>query len=89
MSAIYSSSEMQKWDKYTILKTPISSLDLMERAALICTKQLLGNHNFGSIDIVCGKGNNGGDGLAIARILAGCGKKVSLYICEYSENSSA
>ncbi len=89
MSAIYSSSEMQKWDKYTILNAPISSLDLMERAALMCAKQLLGNHNFDRIDIVCGKGNNGGDGLAIARILAECSKKVSLYICDYNENASA
>jgi len=84
MSKIYSASEMQKWDQYTISHTPIASIELMERAAIKCTKQLLGNHRFQTISIVCGKGNNGGDGLAIARILASCEKEVTVYICDYS-----
>ncbi len=36
MSAIYGAEQVKAWDAYTIENTPISSLDLMERAAIAC-----------------------------------------------------
>lgn len=68
-------AQMAKADRYTIEKTGIPSLVLMERAALKTVESM---HKHG-IDtsralVVCGSGNNGGDGFAIARLLAeeGC-----------------
>lgn len=88
MSYIYSTSDLRKWDAYTIKHTPIKAIDLMERAALICTKKMLGTYRFETVDIVCGLGNNGGDGLAIARLLANCGIKVTVHICKYTAEQS-
>ena len=65
------SSQIREADAYTITHEPISSIDLMERAA----KAFVGwfvNHfpdKKQSIAVYCGMGNNGGDGLAIARML--------------------
>jgi len=65
------SSQIREADAYTIEHEPIASIDLMERAS----KAFVGwfvNHfpdKFQSISVYCGTGNNGGDGLAIARML--------------------
>ncbi|NOQ70788.1 MAG: NAD(P)H-hydrate dehydratase [Crocinitomix sp.] len=89
MSLIYGPDQVKAWDAYTIEHSPISSLDLMERAAIACCKKLIGSYAFESISLVCGKGNNGGDGLAIARILSERNYKVTVFICDYTPNSSA
>lgn len=89
MSLIYNASEIRAWDEYTIKNEPISSLDLMERAAEGCCKKLLGTIPFRSVALFCGKGNNGGDGLAISRLLAQGGIDVTLYICEFGQRASA
>lgn len=70
MIPIYTAKSLKEWDEFTIQNEPIASLDLMERAAVNCVKFLIGNVPFKSISIFCGTGNNGGDGLAIARLLA-------------------
>jgi hydroxyethylthiazole kinase-like uncharacterized protein yjeF len=55
----------------------------MERAAFACTRWLMENRPLSrSYAIYCGKGNNGGDGLAIARMFISNHYKVSLYIVE-------
>src|SRR3569833_1944273 len=65
------SSQIREADAYTIVNEPVASIDLMERAS----KAFVGwfvNHfpeRDKSIAVYCGMGNNGGDGLAIARIL--------------------
>ena len=65
---ILAPDQIREWDNYTIAHEPISSINLMERAAGKCVEWLVANrllnHPF---TIFCGKGNNGGDGLAIAR----------------------
>jgi NAD(P)H-hydrate epimerase len=71
MLKIFSSEQVRKADRYTILNEPVSSTDLMERAASACVEWLnnyqdLKNH---IVLIFCGPGNNGGDGLVIARLL--------------------
>ena len=63
---------------------PIASIDLMERAAACCHSWLGKNGYTGrSFAIYCGKGNNGGDGLALARLLSEADCTVTVYILEF------
>lgn len=81
---IFSAEQVKKWDAFTITHEPIASINLMERAATACCKWLIGK-NFGGFHfrIFCGKGNNGGDGLAIARMLIEHRCIVTVYILEF------
>ncbi len=80
---IYTADQIREWDQYTIFHEPILSIDLMERAAATCVEWIRRNQlNNSSFFIFCGKGNNGGDGLAIARILLHAGCDVHIYILE-------
>ncbi|MFZ1306186.1 MAG: NAD(P)H-hydrate dehydratase [Ferruginibacter sp.] len=81
---IFSAAQIKNWDAFTIENEPIASIDLMERAATACCKWLIGK-NFGTFHfrIFCGKGNNGGDGLAIARMLIEHQCLVTVYILEF------
>ncbi|KAI9430017.1 Ribokinase-like protein [Russula earlei] len=81
---LLSPQQIQQWDAYTILHEPISSIDLMERAARHCVDWIISNdHIRTSIKIFCGKGNNGGDGLAIARLLLQQQIPATVYILEF------
>lgn len=76
--------QVHDWDAYTIANEPIASIDLMERAAEACTDYILQTDLYGkTFKIFCGKGNNGGDGLAIARQLINKGNNVNVYIIEF------
>jgi ADP-dependent NAD(P)H-hydrate dehydratase / NAD(P)H-hydrate epimerase len=81
---ILTAAQIREWDQYTMQDEPIVSIDLMERAAKTCFKWLDENgwlvHGF---TVFCGKGNNGGDGLAIARMLAERGCAVTVHILEF------
>ncbi len=82
-----SSRQIRDWDQYTIQHEGIESLDLMERAANACvhwmtTQGIPGDH---SCYIFCGKGNNGGDGLAIARLLTAKGFRTEVFIMEFGK----
>ncbi|MEP7238165.1 MAG: NAD(P)H-hydrate dehydratase [Ferruginibacter sp.] len=83
---IFSAAQIKQWDTFTIENEPISSVDLMERAATACFNWLMGK-NFGTFHfrIFCGKGNNGGDGLAIARMLIEHKCLVTVYILEFGK----
>ena len=64
------SSQLRELDAYTIDNEPIASIDLMERAGTACTMWLSEYiQPEQRTTIVCGMGNNGGDGLVIARQL--------------------
>lgn len=80
---ILSSEQIRQWDLFTIKNEPVSSIDLMERAAAGCMDWLRKhdylNHSF---VIFCGKGNNGGDGLALARMLQAQHGLVTVYVLE-------
>ncbi|WP_153800232.1 NAD(P)H-hydrate dehydratase [Foetidibacter luteolus] len=81
---ILNAQQIHQWDAYTIEHEPITSLDLMERAARRCTDWIIQQPaEYRSIKIFCGKGNNGGDGLAIARQLINEGFNPVLYILEF------
>ncbi len=81
---LLSSQQIHLWDAYTIEHEPISSIDLMERAAGKCTDFIL-EKNLADhpVKIFCGKGNNGGDGLVIARQLIETGFQPMIYILEF------
>ena len=86
---IFSAQQIKEWDAFTIKNEPVTSIDLMKRAAKACADWLL--QNFGldySFKIFCGKGNNGGDGLAIARLLLKSKYSVSVYIVETGSSGS-
>ncbi len=81
---LLSAQQIHNWDAYTITHEPVSSIDLMERAAAQCTLFITEqNWHQKKIIIFCGKGNNGGDGLAIARQLLTLNAQVSVYILEF------
>jgi NAD(P)H-hydrate epimerase len=86
---IYTAEQIRAWDAYTIQHEPIESVDLMERAAQQCVnwlvKQPFKNSFF---KIFCGKGNNGGDGLAIARMLVNQGIQAAVYILEFGHRGT-
>lgn len=72
---ILTADEMRMADRATIEEEGITSLDLMERAAAALCRQISGTlAGDTSIVLFCGKGNNGGDGYALARMLSeSCG----------------
>lgn len=86
---ILSAEQVRQWDQYIINNEPILSIDLMERAAATCKNWLLENFpDVPGFTIFCGKGNNGGDGLAIARILLEQQYKVTIYILEFGRKGT-
>ena len=87
---LFTAEQIRAWDQYTIEHTPISSLDLMERAAQACVQRILKLKTTTNYLIFCGPGNNGGDGLAIARLLKenNCNVEVVLVqLSKLSENA--
>ena len=90
ITKIFSVDKIRNADRYTIDNEPISSIDLMERAAHECfiwlAQKARKNQEFA---IFCGPGNNGGDGLAIARMLSKKAFKVQGIILDVSGKFSA
>ncbi|MFZ4058997.1 MAG: NAD(P)H-hydrate epimerase, partial [Ferruginibacter sp.] len=80
---IFAADQIKAWDAFTIEHEPISSINLMERAAEACVHWILKEQNdFENYVVFCGPGNNGGDGLAIARLLLEAGKAVVAFRLE-------
>lgn len=81
--------KIRQADAYTIENEPVASIDLMERAARGCyqwLKKRVGQQQ--RVMIFCGTGNNGGDGLALARLLGQFNVNVEVYIVRLSANTS-
>jgi NAD(P)H-hydrate epimerase len=87
---IIPAADIRKADQYTIEHEPISSTDLMERAAGKCVEWIDQNIELkdSKVFLFVGIGNNGGDGLVIARQLAERGVDVYVYILRFSEKAS-
>ncbi len=86
---ILSPEQIKSADEFTIKHLPISSFNLTEQAASVCSDFI--SNKFPKLDkiiIVCGKGNNGGDGLAIARILSYKNYNIEVFLLDYTKNSS-
>lgn len=78
---ILSAQQIKKADQFTIENEPISSIDLMERASSKFTEWFISSYPLRrTTHVFCGIGNNGGDGLAIARMLTAEGWDVKIYV---------
>jgi NAD(P)H-hydrate epimerase len=71
---------MRAIDRWAIEERGVPSLDLMERAGAGVTRAVERIAPDGPVAVVCGKGNNGGDGLVVARLLRDAGREV-LVVC--------
>lgn len=87
---IFNAGQLYEADKSTIQKQQISSEQLMERAAIEIFKWLHQRLQGApmKIQIFCGIGNNGGDGLALARHLWEHGYNIEVHVVGYSEKRS-
>ena len=78
---IFTAAQIHELDKYTIEHEPIKSIDLMERAAKAITRAITEEWTDRTpVVVFAGPGNNGGDALAVARLLAEADYKVSVYL---------
>lgn len=85
----FPTSDIKLLDEYTIRHEPIASIDLMERAATAVCQWLqrkVSKHQ--RLLVCCGNGNNGGDGLAVARIMAQQGYNVEVWLLTKPEDLS-
>lgn len=83
---ILTAKQMQALDAYTIANEPIASIDLMERAALCAFDEIDKYIEIQStLYIFCGSGNNGGDGLVIARYAFLTGYTVRVFALKESD----
>lgn len=89
MLKILSSNQIRHADQFTIKKEPITSIDLMERASTAFTDWFVDKFPHGyAIHVFCGIGNNGGDGLAIARMLVLRNYQVKVFVIGDIERGS-
>jgi NAD(P)H-hydrate epimerase len=87
---ILTTEQIRSADAYTITHEPIPSLQLMERASEVFVETFVKLPIEKSpVVVVCGQGNNGGDGLAIARLLKDKNYLVQVWIVKLSETYSA
>ena len=86
---IFKTSDIRKIDEYTISHEPVTSVDLMERAASSVFNWFINRYDKSQhVYIFCGNGNNGGDGLALSRMLTVAGFNTSVYILKDTESFS-
>lgn len=85
---IFSAAQIRRHDLQTMKESGISSEGLMERAAAGCSAKIAGLFTGRHFLIFCGKGNNGGDGLAIARLLHEKRERVKVFILENGHSGS-
>lgn len=87
---VFQTSQVRTLDRLTIEGEPISSIDLMERAAYGLFGWVAAKYSsFTPVYIFAGPGNNGGDGAALARMLCEVGFDVRLFVLGSSAGLSA
>lgn len=87
---IFTGAQIHELDKYTIEHEPIESIDLMERAAKALTRAICEQWPTDiPVVVFAGPGNNGGDALAVARMMAEMNYVVSAYLFNISGHLSA
>lgn len=86
LSKIFFTGDLPELDRYTIENEPVKSIDLMERAARAVADRVLVKYaGTGLFYVLAGRGNNGGDGYAVARMLRQAGRGVVVYDVAVSE----
>ena len=78
LEPLYEASEMRAADAWAIEQRGIPGVDLMERAGVGLARVTAAAARPGPVRVVCGKGNNGGDGLVVARLLREEGREVDV-----------
>ncbi len=82
---IFTGNQIRELDRYTIEHEPIESINLMERAAGAITRAITEEwSNVHPVIVFAGPGNNGGDALAVARMMADQGYEVTVYLFNIS-----
>ncbi len=88
MIKILSTSQIKELDAFTIKNEPIASIDLMERACSGFVEWFIERYDSSkSVLVICGTGNNGGDGLGIARLLSWMPYNITVLIVQSSSES--
>ncbi len=89
MIKIFPTYEVKQLDAYTIENEPIASIDLMERASQALTTAIAARWTTETPFVVfAGPGNNGGDALAVARLMAHKGYRMEVYLFNPKDNLS-
>lgn len=90
MLPLLTADQFRQADAHTIAHAPIASIDLMERAATHCANKLMEHTAYDvPVAVLAGMGNNGGDGLAMARILRMAGQQeVRVLVPRYKPEGS-
>ena len=87
---IFTGAQIKELDKFTIENEPVASIDLMERAAKAIVRALQDEwDNRTPFVVFAGPGNNGGDALAVACLMAEAGYEVSVYLFNVNDRLSA
>ena len=87
---IFNASQIRELDSYTIEHMPIKSIDLMEKASKAFVNKYIEIYPVNrDVCVMAGTGNNGGDGLAVARLLHEKGFRVAVCVIRSSAKSSA
>lgn len=88
---IYTAPQIRAWDEFSIENEPITSLELMNRAARVFTDWFIQTYPDPTrpVMIICGTGNNGGDGVAVARLLHWHGFEAKVVVCDFAGKHSA
>lgn len=76
-------------DAFTIAHEPIQSVDLMERAGAACALEISAlTDRLAPVAVIAGQGNNGGDGLVIARLLHEMGYRIQIFIMAFGNKGT-
>jgi NAD(P)H-hydrate epimerase len=88
---IFSAAQIWEWDRYTIENEPVTSVELMNRASRTFAEWFIGHYPDSSspVVVVAGTGNNGGDGLAVARYLHQMFYDAKVLVYTFDEKRSA
>jgi NAD(P)H-hydrate epimerase len=80
LDPLFEAGEMRAADEFAIERAGVPSLHLMERAGVGLARVVAAAAAAGPVRVVCGKGNNGGDGLVVARLLREEGREVDVLL---------
>src|SRR3954466_14716216 len=90
MIKVLTVQQIKSLDAYTIQHEPVPSIDLMERACRAFTSWFTDKFSASKkVGIICGTGNNGGDGLGVARLLFQLGYPLKVWIVNGGTAESA
>lgn len=87
---IFTATQTQAWDRYTIEQEPIRSIDLMNRAVQVLRDWFVQHYAQNRpVVVFCGTGNNGGDGIGLAKQLTWLNFDAKVVVCDFAAKRSA